>query len=209
MTPSLCREKSSKRTGEISLGQSALFSAQIRINLSQKTSYHSRITANNPRMRVPITNRRSTIVAIYYSTCSFPSPTASNRPFPQGGNPGWLARRAALDSHRRGNDKEWGMRKGKATRRRTGCKGNSPCPPKAFLQWLELPLRPAFGGPPPHLCVPQKWGGIEGQRGSSVTPIRASSTARAHWRPSRMAQTTRLWPRRMSPQAKMRSTEVR
>ena len=33
-------------------------------------------------------------------------------------------------------------------------------------------------------------------------PIRNSSTARAHWRPSRIAQTTSDWPRRMSPAAK-------
>ncbi len=39
--------------------------------------------------------------------------------------------------------------------------------------------------------------------GSSVRPISASSTARAHWRPSRMAQTTSDWPRRMSPAAKI------
>ncbi len=47
------------------------------------------------------------------------------------------------------------------------------------------------------------------QRGRSLRPIRNSSTARAHWRPSRMAQTTRDWPRRMSPQAKTRVAEVR
>ena len=40
------------------------------------------------------------------------------------------------------------------------------------------------------------------QRGRSDAPIRNSSTARAHWRPSRIAQTTRDWPRRMSPQEK-------
>ncbi|MBS1216008.1 MAG: hypothetical protein H6R20_982 [Proteobacteria bacterium] len=38
-------------------------------------------------------------------------------------------------------------------------------------------------------------------RGSSELPIRNSSTARAHWRPSRIAQTTSDWPRRMSPAA--------
>ena len=43
-------------------------------------------------------------------------------------------------------------------------------------------------------------------RGSSVAPIRNSSTARAHWRPSRIAQTTSDWPRRMSPQAKIFGT---
>ena len=35
-----------------------------------------------------------------------------------------------------------------------------------------------------------------------VAPIRYSSTARAAWRPSRIAQTTSDWPRRMSPAAK-------
>ncbi len=38
-------------------------------------------------------------------------------------------------------------------------------------------------------------------RGNDDDPIRNSSTARAHCRPSRMAQTTRDWPRRMSPAA--------
>ena len=47
------------------------------------------------------------------------------------------------------------------------------------------------------------------QRGSSLTPISASSTARAHWRPSRMAHTTRLCPRRMSPHEKTFSVLVR
>ena len=38
--------------------------------------------------------------------------------------------------------------------------------------------------------------------GRTVEPISASSIAAAHWRPSRIAQTTSDWPRRMSPQAK-------
>ena len=42
---------------------------------------------------------------------------------------------------------------------------------------------------------------LNAQRGRSLAPIRNSSMARAAWRPSRMAQTTRLWPRRMSPAA--------
>jgi hypothetical protein len=45
------------------------------------------------------------------------------------------------------------------------------------------------------------------QRGSTVWPISALSTAWAAWRPSRIAQTTRLWPRRMSPHAQTLSTE--
>ena len=44
---------------------------------------------------------------------------------------------------------------------------------------------------------------VASQRGSSLTPISASSTARAACRPSRIAQTTRLCPRRISPQAKI------
>ena len=44
--------------------------------------------------------------------------------------------------------------------------------------------------------------------GRSELPIRYSSTARAHWRPSRIAQTTRDWPRRMSPAANTLDTEV-
>ena len=46
-------------------------------------------------------------------------------------------------------------------------------------------------------------------RGSVDAPIRNSSTARAHWRPSRMAHTTSDWPRRMSPAAKTLLTLVR
>jgi hypothetical protein len=38
-------------------------------------------------------------------------------------------------------------------------------------------------------------------RGSDVDPIKNLSTACAHWRPSRIAQTTSDWPRRMSPAA--------
>src|SRR5262249_28342916 len=34
-------------------------------------------------------------------------------------------------------------------------------------------------------------------RGSTVSPMRCSSIARAHWRPSRIAQTTSDWPRRI------------
>jgi hypothetical protein len=45
-------------------------------------------------------------------------------------------------------------------------------------------------------------------RGNSEKPIRDSSTARAHWRPSRIAHTTSDWPRRMSPAAKTLGTEV-
>src|SRR3972149_8641404 len=39
------------------------------------------------------------------------------------------------------------------------------------------------------------------QRGSSDEPMRKSSTARAHWRPSRMAQTASDRPRRRPPPA--------
>ena len=46
------------------------------------------------------------------------------------------------------------------------------------------------------------------QRGSTDDPIRNSSTARAHWRPSRIAHTTSDWPRRMSPAANTFGTEV-
>ena len=44
-------------------------------------------------------------------------------------------------------------------------------------------------------------------RGRTVEPISASSIAAAHWRPSRIAQTTSDWPRRMSPQAKTLACE--
>ncbi len=45
-------------------------------------------------------------------------------------------------------------------------------------------------------------------RGRSDAPIRTSSTARAACRPSRIAQTTSDWPRRMSPAAKTLGIEV-
>ena len=45
--------------------------------------------------------------------------------------------------------------------------------------------------------------------GSRLAPIRNASTARAHCRPSRIAQTTSDWPRRMSPAANTWSIEVR
>ena len=44
--------------------------------------------------------------------------------------------------------------------------------------------------------------------GRLVKPMRYSSTARAAPRPSLIAQTTRLWPRRQSPAAKTPSTLV-
>src|ERR1700730_9414795 len=49
----------------------------------------------------------------------------------------------------------------------------------------------------------------EHYRGSRLVPIRNSSTARAHWRPSRIAQTTSDWPRRISPAANILEIEVR
>jgi hypothetical protein len=45
-------------------------------------------------------------------------------------------------------------------------------------------------------------------RGRTVDPIKNKSTACAAWRPSRIAQTIRDWPRRMSPQAKTFGIEV-
>ena len=50
--------------------------------------------------------------------------------------------------------------------------------------------------------------GHRAQRGSSLEPISIASTARAAWRPSRIAQTTSDWPRRMSPAANTLSTLV-
>ena len=46
------------------------------------------------------------------------------------------------------------------------------------------------------------------QRGSWLLPMRKASTARAAWRPSRIAQTMSDWPRRMSPAANTRGTLV-
>ena len=45
-------------------------------------------------------------------------------------------------------------------------------------------------------------------RGSTDDPIRNSSTARAAWRPSRIAHTTSDCPRRMSPAAKTFGADV-
>ncbi len=45
-------------------------------------------------------------------------------------------------------------------------------------------------------------------RGSVVVPIRYWSIARAHRRPSRIAQTTSDWPRRMSPAENTLGSEV-
>ena len=45
--------------------------------------------------------------------------------------------------------------------------------------------------------------------GKPLAPIRNSSMARAHSRPSRIAQTTSDWPRRMSPAANSLGAEVR
>jgi pimeloyl-ACP methyl ester carboxylesterase len=45
-------------------------------------------------------------------------------------------------------------------------------------------------------------------RGRLLAPIRNSSTERAAWRPSRIAQTTSDWPRRMSPAANTFGTDV-
>ena len=46
-------------------------------------------------------------------------------------------------------------------------------------------------------------------RGKRLAPIRNWSIARAHCRPSRIAQTTSDWPRRLSPAANSLGTEVR
>ncbi len=51
--------------------------------------------------------------------------------------------------------------------------------------------------------------GADSPRGSVDDPIRNSSTARAAWRPSRIAHTTSDWPRRMSPAANTLGTDVR
>jgi hypothetical protein len=67
---------------------------------------------------------------------------------------------------------------------------------------LQLSKTKAFGNA---FCVMTRW---NDQRGSSLAPIRNSSTARAAWRPSRMAHTTSDWPRRMSPAANTLGTLV-
>ena len=50
--------------------------------------------------------------------------------------------------------------------------------------------------------------GHQAQRGSSLEPMSIASTARAAWRPSRIAQTTSDWPRRTSPAANTLATLV-
>ena len=59
--------------------------------------------------------------------------------------------------------------------------------------------------PAERMCAPRR---KLCQRGRVVLPIRVSSIERAHWRPSRIAQTTRDWPRRMSPAANSFGTLV-
>ena len=54
-----------------------------------------------------------------------------------------------------------------------------------------------------HLFSPRSYAG------RMLEPIRKMSMERAAWRPSRIAQTTRDWPRRMSPATKTFSLEVR
>src|SRR5690606_21724066 len=78
-------------------------------------------------------------------------------------------------------------------------------PPVGFTCYLvdHLPQELRIRNIRPHqLPVPRR------QRGSSLAPVSAMSTERAHCRPSRIAHTTRLCPRRMSPQAKIISWEV-
>ena len=67
--------------------------------------------------------------------------------------------------------------------------------PRAFGRWVHV--RPGTRG------------AKGGYRGSRLDPIRNASMARAHCRPSRIAHTTKDWPRRMSPAAKTFATEVR
>ena len=64
--------------------------------------------------------------------------------------------------------------------------------------WSSFPL--SLANPDPH---------CKSQRGSRLDPIRNSSMARAHCRPSRIAHTTSDWPRRMSPAANNFGAEVR
>jgi hypothetical protein len=49
---------------------------------------------------------------------------------------------------------------------------------------------------------------VQAHRGRVLAPIRNVSTACAAWRPSRIAQTTSDWPRRMSPAVKTLASEV-
>lgn len=63
----------------------------------------------------------------------------------------------------------------------------------------------------PHRCLSpasRPLAGLPSYRGRVVLPIKLSSIERAHWRPSRIAQTTSDWPRRMSPAANSRGTLV-
>src|SRR5690606_31833841 len=71
--------------------------------------------------------------------------------------------------------------------------------------------RPTSQSAAPHLILNRdvaRPAGAASYRGRSVQPMRNSSTARAHCRPSRIAQTTSDCPRRMSPAANTLGTVV-
>ena len=73
---------------------------------------------------------------------------------------------------------------------------------RARQAFQDIEFHPGILRPAPEHDFPSSY------RGRSVAPIRCRSMARAHCLPSRMAQTTRLWPRRMSPAANTPSTLV-
>lgn len=73
----------------------------------------------------------------------------------------------------------------------------------------RLAMRASAGVPMlPTRSLCERWAIREFHRGRVEEPIRNSSTARAHCLPSRIAHTTRLCPRRMSPAANTLGTLV-
>ena len=87
--------------------------------------------------------------------------------------------------------------------------GVSRCPSESSGATRTPATAPEPSGLIPDRALSRPSGTTAAQRGRAETPIRNSSTARAAWRPSRIAHTTSDWPRRMSPAVNTLSTEVR
>ena len=97
--------------------------------------------------------------------------------------------------------------RGESQRRKQAAQGESP----GRLVSIVLPVSLALARPAAARAARAARAGGAGraQRGSVLLPIKLASTSRAACRPSRIAQTTRLWPRRMSPAANTLATLVR
>jgi hypothetical protein len=72
----------------------------------------------------------------------------------------------------------------------------------------QIGNRPTYGVPPASGAADASFYVRRAYRGKSVFPIRKRSIDWAQRRPSRMAQTTSDWPRRMSPAENTFDSEV-